>query len=105
MHLPYILNLAEIVMHDSIFTHWFGLASSFLSGATAIGIIAHAVNTFPMPQSKYGQWFLALVQYVVGQKDKSQQTTNTARWKTMVEQNKIESDFKERNTASKEPFL
>lgn len=51
-------------MGDSIYTH----ALLFLSGSTAIGILAHAVNTFPTPQSKYGAWLLGVVQYVVGQR-------------------------------------
>lgn len=40
----------------------------FLSGSTALGIVAHAVNTFPTPKNIYGQWFLGLVKYVVGQR-------------------------------------
>lgn len=39
-----------------------------LSGATALGIVSHAVNTFPVPKNKYGQWLLGVVQYTVGQR-------------------------------------
>ena len=41
---------------------------SFLAGSTVIGIIAHAVNTFPTPANKYGQWFLGTIQFIVGQR-------------------------------------
>ena len=39
-----------------------------LAGATALGIVAHMVNTFPTPKNKYGAWFLGVVQYTVGQR-------------------------------------
>ena|ERR1700688_3857471 len=42
--------------------------SGFLSGATALGIVAHAVATFPTPKNQYGQWALGIVKYVVGQR-------------------------------------
>lgn len=41
---------------------------SFLAGSTVIGILAHAVNTFPTPANKYGQWLLGTIQYIVGQR-------------------------------------
>jgi hypothetical protein len=40
----------------------------FVSGSTFIGIVAHAVNTFPMPKSAIGRWFLGVIQYAVGQR-------------------------------------
>lgn len=40
----------------------------FVSGGTGLAIIAHAVNTFPTPKNAYGQWFLGVIQYVVGQR-------------------------------------
>jgi len=40
----------------------------FLSGSTVVGIIAHAVNTFPTPKSRMGQWLLGVIQYAVGQR-------------------------------------
>jgi hypothetical protein len=40
----------------------------FLAGSTALGLIAHAVNTFPTPSNKYGQWFLGLIKFAVGQR-------------------------------------
>ncbi len=40
----------------------------FLSGATALGIVAHGVNSFPTPENKYGQWLLGLIKFAVGQR-------------------------------------
>ena len=40
----------------------------FLSGSTALGVLAHAVNTFPTPENKYGQWVLGTIKYAVGQR-------------------------------------
>ena len=48
----------------------------FLSGTTFIGIIAHAVNTFPMPKSEIGRWFLGVIQYTVGQRIQAYGTMN-----------------------------
>lgn len=51
-------------MPDSVYSH----ILLFLSGSTALGLVAHAVNTFPTPQNKYGAWFLGLIQFMVGQR-------------------------------------
>lgn len=40
----------------------------FLSGATGLSIIGHAVSTFPTPANKYGIWLLGILQYIVGQR-------------------------------------
>ena len=40
----------------------------FLAGSTALGIVAHAVNTFPTPANAYGQWLLGVVKFIVGQR-------------------------------------
>ena len=50
----------------------------FLAGSTALGIVAHAVNTFPTPTSKYGAWLLGLVQFIVGQRVSAKNTLNGA---------------------------
>jgi hypothetical protein len=55
-------------MPDSFLANFGEHAVIFLSGMTALGIVAHAVNTFPTPQNKYGQWFLGLIQFIVGQR-------------------------------------
>lgn len=47
-----------------------------LSGATATGIVAHAVNTFPTPKNIYSQWFLGLLQFIVGQRTIAKNTFN-----------------------------
>jgi len=47
---------------------------SVISGATFTGIVAHAVNTFPVPSNKYSIWILSVIQFAVGQRDNSAQT-------------------------------
>lgn len=49
---------------------WFNLehVEIFLAGSTALGMLAHAVNTFPTPNNKYGQWLLGCVKFAVGQR-------------------------------------
>lgn len=44
--------------------HW----QDVLAGATFIGILAHAVNSFPTPTNVYGQWLLGIIKYIVGQR-------------------------------------
>lgn len=46
----------------------------FISGSTFIGVVAHAVNTFPMPKTAIGRWFLGVIQYAVGQRLQGQST-------------------------------
>ena len=46
----------------------------FLSGSTVLGIIAHAVSTFPTPKNPYGQWFIGVIQWIVGQRMQGQVT-------------------------------
>lgn len=46
----------------------------FFSGMTALGIVAHMVQTFPTPENKYAQWFLGSIQYVVGQRIRAMNT-------------------------------
>jgi len=43
-------------------------AEFFFSGATVLGLIGHAVNTFPTPKNIYGQWLLGVVKFAVGQR-------------------------------------
>ncbi len=45
-----------------------GHAATFFSGMTFLGIVGHAVNTFPTPGNPYGQWFLGVVKFAVGQR-------------------------------------
>lgn len=46
----------------------------FLGSATVIGIVGHAVNTFPPPTNVYGRWALSLVQWIVGQRTQAAAT-------------------------------
>jgi hypothetical protein len=46
----------------------------FLSGATVLGIVAHAVQSFPTPENKYAQWLLGVIQYIVGQRIRAMNT-------------------------------
>ena len=49
---------------------------NFLSGATAVGIIAHAVNTFPTPKNIYLQWVLGIIKFAVGQRQSALNVVN-----------------------------
>ena len=61
--------------------HHFDLAS-ILGGATAFGIVAHAVNTFPQPSNAYAKWLLGTVQFAVGQRMQAQRTMSAAPFET-----------------------
>lgn len=49
-----------------------------LAGATLWAIFGHAVNSFPVPVNKYGQWLLSTVQFSVGQRNRAANTFNGA---------------------------
>ena len=53
-------------MESHIFSseHWL----IFLGGTSFLSIIAHAVNTFPVPNNKYAAWLLSTIQFIVGQR-------------------------------------
>jgi hypothetical protein len=59
-------QLAQEVGHvgGHLLNHW----QDVLAGATFIGIVAHAVNSFPTPTNVYGQWVLGIIKYAVGQR-------------------------------------
>lgn len=59
---------------DSIFGNFGEHASIFFAGASALALIGHAVNTFPVPENKYGKWLLGTVQFGVGQRLQAQNT-------------------------------
>jgi len=48
--------------------------TGLLTGGVAFGVIAHAVQTFPVPDNKYGAWLLGTIQYVVGQRERGLNT-------------------------------
>ncbi len=56
------MRIVDILPH--LLAHW----GDVLTGATAVGIIAHAVNSFPTPTNKYGSWLLGVIQFAVGQR-------------------------------------
>lgn len=56
------MNIVAVAPH--IMQHW----GDVLAGATAFGIVAHAVNTFPTPSNQYGQWLLGIIKFAVGQR-------------------------------------
>jgi hypothetical protein len=49
----------------------------FLSGSSFIGIVAHAVSTFPVPDNPYAKWLLGTVQWIVGQREQAQVTVQS----------------------------
>ncbi|HXC04415.1 MAG TPA: hypothetical protein VNZ86_06660 [Bacteroidia bacterium] len=65
-------NYDPTTLFDNFTTH----VIYFISGSTFIGLLGHAVNTFPMPKSDIGRWFLGVIQYAVGQRIQSQNTMN-----------------------------
>lgn len=70
--------LAQTLVSDpvhNLVNHW----DDMLLGATAIGIVSHAVNNFPQPQNKYAQWLLGVVQYAVGQRQRALETLPTTK--------------------------
>jgi hypothetical protein len=56
----------------------------FLGGATTMGIIAHAVQTFPVPKNAYGAWLLGVIQFAVGQRERSKNTLQGAATETIA---------------------
>jgi hypothetical protein len=55
--------------------HW--IASNWipiLASSTATALIGHAVNTFPTPINRYGQWFIGVIQFAIGQRVAAQNT-------------------------------
>lgn len=59
-------NTAGMLSH--LFANWGTHLSMFLAGASGMGIVSHAVNTFPTPENKYGAWLLGVIQMAVGQR-------------------------------------
>lgn len=59
---------------DPVVSHLGEHITMFLAGSTALALIGHAVNTFPVPASPIGKWLLGVVQFAVGQRLQSMQT-------------------------------
>lgn len=64
--LPHAISNA--VQHS--WNHW----GDLLDGAIGLSILAHMVNTFPVPKNLYGQWLLGSVQFAVGQRVRASNT-------------------------------
>jgi hypothetical protein len=60
------VSLAREVSHvgGHMLNHW----QDVIAGATFLGIVAHAVNSFPTPDNPYGQWLLGIIKFAVGQR-------------------------------------
>lgn len=70
-----------VLASDPIFSHggnglehfWI-FASGFFGGATGLSVLAQAINTFPVPDSKWGKWVLGIAQAWIGQKERAANT-------------------------------
>lgn len=59
---------------DPVFNNFGEHVTIFLAGSTAMGLIGHAVSTFPVPSSALGKWLLGVIQFAVGQRMQAMQT-------------------------------
>jgi hypothetical protein len=50
----------------------------FLGGGVAMSVLAHAVDTFPVPNNAYARWVVGIFQFAVGQRSRSTNTFNNA---------------------------
>lgn len=62
--------LAEAVFAQNAWEH----VQIFLTGSTALAFVAHMVQTVPTPESKWAQWVLGGVQWLVGQRIRANNT-------------------------------
>ncbi len=53
-------------MHH-LLEHWGDVLTGAVGGVTIWGVIAYAVNTAPTPEGRWGQWFLGIIKFAVGQ--------------------------------------
>lgn len=56
--------------------HLSAFVTHFFTGVSAVALVAHAVNTFPMPKSAIGRWALGVIQFAVGQRVQGLYTMN-----------------------------
>lgn len=71
---PQIPPRDKINIMEPVFSHPGMHVVMFLAGSTAAGLIGHAVNTFPVPNSPIGKWLLGVIQFAVGQRIQALQT-------------------------------
>jgi hypothetical protein len=55
-------------------TPWETHLLAAVGGGVGTAILAHAVNTMPVPANIYGRWLLGVVQFAVGQITRSANT-------------------------------
>lgn len=57
-------------------TYWNWSHAIAVAAASSVfwSFVAHAVNTFPVPNNIYGRWLLGLVQWWIGQRDRALNT-------------------------------
>lgn len=53
---------------EPLLNNWVEHVVIFAVGGLVMGVVAHAVNTFPTPKNQYGAWLLGTVQFAVGQR-------------------------------------
>lgn len=68
-----MFNYAITIVGDAA-SHLWANWDDVLVGATAISLVAHAVNSFPPPENKYGAWALGVIQFAVGLRYKGMNT-------------------------------
>lgn len=49
-------------------THWVSTVLTVFPDWFWVLLLAHAVNTLPTPKNVYGQWFLGVIKWTVGQR-------------------------------------
>lgn len=63
----YAVSLINDPLHNFV-SHW----DDMLLGATFVGILGHALDSFPVPENRYGKWALGVAQFIIGQRLKAQ---------------------------------
>lgn len=63
--------------------HIYLTISGILGSGTAFTILAHAVQSFPTPKNEYWAWFLGVLQFAVGQRERADNTWNNLDTKTV----------------------
>lgn len=76
--LPLLLVVSQAMFGSTVLSdpehHFFAHWDDMVFGATILGIISHAVNSFPPSENKYINWLLGVIQYAVGQRQKALST-------------------------------
>jgi hypothetical protein len=62
----YAISILTDPIHN-LTVHW----DDMLFGATILGIISHAVSSFPPSGNPYINWILGIVQFAVGQRQRA----------------------------------